>query len=109
MVIFSESQATSSETSDPSEEEDKITDITWSTRDEDCLEQAKKLRDLKTLNKIKSMVRQGAPFCCLPLFDIKPLVIPENLPLPKRLAAIPNLERTPHVLLQYLKPPKSGR
>lgn len=60
----------------------------------------------KEREKIKKLVRQGAPFCCLKLFSVKGPKIPPNLPLSKRLAASTITPEDPNSLLSHFNSPK---
>lgn len=54
--------------------------------------------------RMRSLIRQGAAFCCLDLQEIRPPTLPPDLPLPPRLAALGLTPDDPAALLAHLPP-----
>lgn len=54
--------------------------------------------------RMRSLIRQGAAFCCLDLQEVCPPTLPPDLPLPPRLAALGLTPDDPVALLAHLPP-----
>ncbi|MPC13699.1 WD repeat-containing protein on Y chromosome [Portunus trituberculatus] len=54
--------------------------------------------------RMRSLIRQGAAFCCLELQKVTPPTLPPDLPLPPRLAALGLTPDDPAALLAHLPP-----
>ena len=54
--------------------------------------------------RMRSLIRQGAAFCCLELQKVTPPTLPSDLPLPPRLAALGLTPDDPAALLAHLPP-----
>ena len=53
---------------------------------------------------MRSLIRQGAAFCCLELQEVTPPTLPPDLPLPPRLASLGLTPDDPATLLAHLPP-----
>ena len=58
--------------------------------------------------RLRNLVRKGAPFCGLQLFKINKTDLPGNLPLPPRLVALDLPISDLESLLHHLRPPASA-
>lgn len=93
-----------------------IGDLEGSDRDEGCAADSDDNGDLvknasimssdekKERERMRSLIRQGAAFCCLDLQEVRPPTLPPDLPLPPRLAALGLTPDDPVALLTHLPP-----